>query len=151
RPERRLNDSWTEEPPQDGERTVVLRRVGTVGTVSVAYHIPSAAHADQAPLSLLAGILTQQPNGRLYQALVESKKATSVNAFAGTNHDPGLFTASTDAEPAQLDTVRETLLQTLEGLGTVPFTAAEVERVKVRSRRDHELLQSNSQSMAMAL
>src|SRR4029077_13776956 len=40
KPARNLGDTYTEEPPQDGERTVVLRRVGTVGLVGAAYHIP---------------------------------------------------------------------------------------------------------------
>src|SRR5579871_286257 len=151
RPKRTLTDTYTEEPPQDGERTVILRRVGSVGTVGVAYHIPAAAHPDWAPLSLLAGILSQQPNGRLYQALVESKKATSASASAGNNHDPGLFTASAQAEPGQLDAVRDTLVQTLEGMSAVPFTSAEVDKAKVRSRRFQERLQSNSSAMAQAL
>jgi zinc protease len=151
RPTRKLDDTYTEEPPQDGERTVILRRVGTVGSVAAAYHMPSAAHPDWAPLNLLAGLLTQQPNGRLYQALVESRKATSANASAGNNHDPSLFTASAQAEPGQLDAVRDTLLRTLEGLSTVPFTTAEVDKAKLRSRRASELLLSNSTAMAQAL
>jgi zinc protease len=151
KPSRKLTDTYTEEPPQDGERTVVLRRVGTVGSVGVVYHIPSAAHPDWAPLSLLAGILAQQPNGRLYKALVESKKATGANASAGNNHDPGLFTTSAQAEPAQLDAVRDALLQTLENLSAEAFTADEVEKAKVRSRRNAEMLQSNSTSMAQSL
>ena len=130
---------------------MVLRRVGTVGSVGVAYHIPAAAHPDWAPLSLLAGILSQQPNGRLYKALVESKKATQRHASAGNNHDPGLFTASAQAEPGQLDAVRDTLLQTLENLATVPFTEDEVDKAKVRNRRNQEKLQSNSSAMAQAL
>jgi zinc protease len=151
KPERVLPSTYTEEPPQDGERNVVLRRVGKVGSVAVAYHIPSAAHPDWAPLSLLAGILSQQPNGRLYHALVESKKATSANAFAGNNHDPGLFTATAQAEPGQLEAVRDTLLRTLEDMAAVPFKEDEVEKARVRSRRSHEVLESNSTAMAMAL
>jgi zinc protease len=151
RPTRKLDDTYTEEPPQDGERTVVLRRVGKVGSVGVAYHIPAAGHPDWAPLSVLAGLLSQQPNGRLYQALVESRKATSANASPGNNHDPGLFTASAQAEAGQLDAVRDTLLQTLEGMATVPFKQDEVERAKVRSRRMDEMRQSNSSAMAQAL
>src|SRR2546423_7821524 len=72
KPKRKLDDTYTEEPPQDGERTVVLRRVGAVGSVAAAYHVPSAAHPDHAPLSILASIISQSPNGRLYKALVES-------------------------------------------------------------------------------
>ena len=45
KPERKLDDTYTEEPPQDGERSVVLRRVGTVGSVGVAYHLAVGSHA----------------------------------------------------------------------------------------------------------
>src|SRR5262245_20237456 len=38
KPQRRLEETYTEEPPQDGERSVVLRRVGTVGVVGAVYH-----------------------------------------------------------------------------------------------------------------
>jgi zinc protease len=151
RPERKLNSTYTEEPAQDGERTVVLRRVGRVGSAGVAYHTPAAAHADWAPLSLLAGILSQQPNGRLYHALVEARKASSVNAFAGNNHDPGLFTASAEAEPGKLDAVRDTLLQTLEDMARVPFTQSEVDKARARTRRNQERLQTDSSAMAQAL
>src|SRR5271170_6279643 len=45
KPDRQLTATYTEEPPQDGERTVTLRRVGVVGSVGAAYHIPSASQA----------------------------------------------------------------------------------------------------------
>jgi zinc protease len=44
-----LAATYTEEPPQDGERTVTLRRVGDVGAVGVAYHTPSAGHPTGPP------------------------------------------------------------------------------------------------------
>ena len=102
-----------------------------------------AGHADWAPLSLLAGLLSQQPNGRLYHALVESKKTTSVNAFAGNNHDPGLFSAMAQAEPAQLETVKDTLIHTMESLPEVPFTQAEIDKAKLRSRRSPDTCRSS--------
>src|SRR5208337_3662729 len=88
RPERKLDTAYTEEPPQDGERTVVLRRVGDVAAVGVAYHIPAGPHEDSAALQVLANILSTQPSGRLYKALVETRKAASVGAFASAVHDP---------------------------------------------------------------
>src|SRR5438046_3099634 len=39
KPERKLDTTYTEEPPQDGERNVTLRRVGKVGVVGIIYHI----------------------------------------------------------------------------------------------------------------
>jgi zinc protease len=151
KPTRKLTDTYTEEPPQDGDRNVVLRRVGAVGYVGVAYHMPSASHADWAPLYLLGGMISQQPNGRLYKALVESKKATGAFAGAGNNHDPGLFTASAQPESGQLDTVRDIMLKTLENLADDPFTPEEVDKAKVRNRRSHEMTLANSSSMAQAL
>src|SRR5262249_19210078 len=65
KPETELEPTYTEEPAQDGERNVVLRRVGTVGMVGAVYHIPAAAHPDYAALEVLAGVLTSQPSGRL--------------------------------------------------------------------------------------
>jgi zinc protease len=151
RPARKLDPTYTEEPPQDGERTVMLRRVGSIGSVGVAYHMPAAAHADWAPLSLLAGIISQAPNGRLYKALVESKLATTANARSENAHDPGLFLASASCPPEKLGTVRATLVNTLESLGDLPFSEGEVNLAKVREKRSAELLQSNSQAMAQAL
>jgi zinc protease len=151
KPTRKLDATYTEEPPQDGERTVTLRRVGAVGSAGVAYHVPAASHADWAPLSLLGGIISQSPNGRLYKALVESKLATSAFANSENSHDPSLFFASASCPPETLDAVRDTLVKTLESLGDVQFTDDEVNKAKVRSKRSAELLQSNSQAMSQAL
>jgi zinc protease len=151
KPKRVLMEAWTEEPAQDGERTVTLRRVGGGSLVGLAYHIPAASHADWAPLNLLAGIISQQPNGRLYHALVESKIATGANASAGNQHDPSLFLVTAQTERGQLEAARMTLIETIEDLGSVPFKTEEVEKARLRSRRASELLQSNSTGMAQAL
>src|SRR5262249_32061108 len=45
KPDRRLQESYTEEPAQDGERVVTLRRVGDVGLVGLLYHVPAGSHA----------------------------------------------------------------------------------------------------------
>ena len=151
KPTRKLDATYTEEPPQDGERAVTLRRVGAVGSAGAAYHVPAASHADSAPLSLLGGLISQAPNGRLYKALVESRMATNANARSDNSHDPGLFFASASCPPESLDAVRDALVKTLESLGDVPFTDDEVNKAKVRNKRQAEMLQSNSTAMAQAL
>jgi zinc protease len=151
KPARKLDATYTEEPAQDGERSVTLRRVGAVASAGVAYHIPAASHDDWAPLSLLGGIISQSPNGRLYKALVESKLATNASARSDNSHDPGLFSASASCAPETLSTVRDALVQALETLGDVPFTEDEVSKAKVRNKRNAETLQSNSQQMSQAL
>ena len=134
--EPKLDDTYTEEPAQDGERSVMLCGV-SAASVRSPWPITSRRRPTRitAALSLLGGIISQQPNGRLYKALVESKKATSANASAGNNHDPGLFTISAPADAAKIDDVRETLLKTIEGLSSEAVHQEEVNKAKVRSRR----------------
>src|SRR5262249_2951560 len=145
RPERKLQETYTEEPPQDGDRTVVLRRVGKIGVVGVVYHICSGAHEDMSALDVLAEILTDAPSGRLYNALVESKLATQVGGFALSNHDPGVFEISAQvASGKPLEPVREKMLDVLEGLATHAVTGEEVERAKRRLLKQEELLLTDS-------
>jgi len=131
RPARKLDATYTEEPAQDGERTVTLRRVGDGSAIEFAYHIPAAAHEDAAPLDVLAHILSTQPSGRLYKTLVETKKAASVRAGARGQHDPGLLTISAEVpEVATLDEVRDTIISVVEGIGATGVTDEEVNRAK---------------------
>jgi zinc protease len=58
RPSRTLNPTYTVEPPQDGERVVELRRVGTGQNLMLVYHTPAMAHPDIAALEIIAGVLS---------------------------------------------------------------------------------------------
>src|SRR5205085_929841 len=80
RPERKLVETYTEEPAQDGERNVVLRRVGTVGVVGAMYHVCAGSHEDHPAVEVLADILDAEPTGRLYKALVDTHLANRVSA-----------------------------------------------------------------------
>src|SRR5690606_27502338 len=53
RPERVLEQDYTVEPVQDGERSVNLRRVGDIQGLMMAYHIPAPPHEDTAALMVL--------------------------------------------------------------------------------------------------
>jgi len=90
RPKRILKAAHTEEPAQDGERLVVLRRVARSGRSARLPH-PGRPHADWAPLSLLAGILTQQPNAGFTRRLSRPKRRPAAARFADNTNDPGLF------------------------------------------------------------
>jgi zinc protease len=151
RPDRKLNATYTEEPAQDGERLVVLNRVGTIGAVMAAYHMPSASHEDWAPLSILASVISESKVGRLEKVLVESRLATNASAFADNSHDPGLFNVAAQPAEGKLDEVKGLLLSTMEELGSVPFTSDEVERAKVRASRNYENTLSSATAMSQAL
>jgi len=151
RPERRLDATYTEEPAQDGEREVILRRVGGVGSVIAAYHMPAAAHEDWAALSILGSVLSETKVGRLDRALVETKVATSASGRSDSSHDPGLFTFSASPVEGKLNETRELLLKTIDELGSVEFSGEEVDRAKLRAKRSSEQLMTSASSMASAL
>jgi zinc protease len=152
RPARQLDRTYTEEPPQDGERSVVLRRVGKVGMVGAIYHIPAGPHEDFPAVQVLNRVLTSEPSGRLYKALVESKKATSVRGTAEAWHDPGVLEVLVEVSRGDsLDAARDTLIDVLERLGTEKVSAEEVERAKRQILKERELLLAKSDRLALRL
>jgi zinc protease len=152
RPERKLDDTYTEEPPQDGERVVTLRRVGDTPLVGVIYHVPAAAHPDSPALQVLANILSAQPSGRLYKALVEPKKAASVFAFARPMHDPGTIMVMAELpKGGSVDEVRDTILATLETVKDQGVTQEEVDRARQKFLKDYELAADDANQLAIRL
>jgi len=151
RPTRKLDATYTTEPAQDGERTVELRRVGTGQNLIMAYHGPAMAHPDAATLEVVAGIMNGAGGtGRLYKALVDSKKAMSASMGVAELHDPGLIEfSSTLSKDQKLDDVKKTMLDTISGLISEPPTKEEVDRAKERivQRMDREM--TNSQAMVV--
>jgi zinc protease len=152
KPERKLETTYTEEPAQDGERTVTLRRVGTVGAVGAVYHIPAAAHEDFPAVEVLATMLTMEPSGRLYKLLVESKKASTVRSDANGWHDPGVLEilASVDKSNSA-EAVRDLLVDSLEKLGTEKVAAEEVDRAKLKLAKNRELLMTDANRIGITL
>lgn len=85
--------TYTEEPPQQGERRFIVRRTGQIGWIALSFRSVSASHPDAYPLAVLANILGSGMTSRLYQALVEPSLAISVNAISWQLRDPSLFSA----------------------------------------------------------
>jgi len=136
KPARALPRLYTEEPVQDGERTVTIRRVGDQQLIGIGYHTVPGAHPDSVALDALAQIMTIAPSGRLYKSLVEAKKASSVSNFAASLHDPGFVAFFANVPLADsVDAARDAALVTLEGVAREPITAAEVERFKARVQK----------------
>lgn len=146
-----MPNTYTEEPAQDGERFVSLRRVGSIGAVCVAYHIPAAAHPDFAAVQILEDTLTSSPSGRLYKALVETKKATSLTGTAYAWHDPSVMEMTAACEPSKVGEVRTAMLETLDSLTKNPITEEEVERSKRRFIKFNEQLMAKSDQLAISL
>ena len=143
--------TYTEEPAQDGERFVTLRRVGTVGAVGAVYHVPAGAHPDYPALEVLEDILTSAPSGRLYKALVESKMASRVSGSIYPWHDPGVIEFLAKVEAPGVELARDAMLGTLEALDKAPVTEEEVARSKTTFKRISEQILENTDAFAVRL
>src|SRR5499426_746838 len=53
RPNRKLDETYTVEPPQDGEHSIKLRRVGKGKNLIIAYHSPAITHPNASSLEML--------------------------------------------------------------------------------------------------
>ena len=152
KPERVLEEPYTVEPTQDGERYVELKRTGDVQAVACGYHICSGSHEDYASIELLADILTNEPSGRLYKALVETKKATSGYGYSYELKDPGFMYFTYDVlKDKSLDDAKNAMLNLLDNLDKNPVTQEEVDRAKNKFMKNFELVYNNSNTVGLVL
>lgn len=122
---------YSVEPAQDGERSVVVRRVGGQPILLANYHVPAIAHPDAAPLLVYSMLMSLQPSGQLYKQLVESKLALAAGMGGSGGVDPGTMSAFAVLAPdADTDKVEKLLLDLAEGRIATPFEESELARVR---------------------
>lgn len=152
RPDRKLNDTYTEEPAQDGERLVTLRRVGEVPMAGVTYHIPAGAHPDFPALDVLTTVMSSNPSGRLYEQLVKKRQAAAVFGFTFALHDPGVVMFGAQAaQGINATDLLNGVVDVVEGAADSEFTPEEVERARQELLKDRELSVASSDGIAIEL
>ncbi len=152
RPERKLIQTYTVEPPQDGDRTVTVRRVGDVQIVAAMYHMPPGTHAEYPAVDMLVQILSSQPSGRLHKALVETGKAASSFGTERQQRDAGsAFFGATVKRDQSLDDARNALLAVVEGFAANPVTDEELARARTKLDNDVKSLLDNTSSVGITL
>ena len=150
KPTRVLENTYTVEPVQDGERDVTLRRVGSVQAFGVVYHTVAAMHEDAVALKAADHVLTNRPSGRLYKALVEKKKASKITGSTFPFHDASTSQFLAEVPVGKnLAAVEKEMLAILEGFAKTKITDAEVNRYKTKALKDWELAFTDSSSVAV--
>jgi zinc protease len=149
RPERILDETYTEEPPQDGPREVRLLRVGDMASVAVGYHVPAASHPDHAALKIFFDAVADEPSGVIYQKLVETGISSEVFSMIYSLYEPGMglvFVRPTEDGAAL--SVKDDLVELLEN---AQISKVQVERMKSRALKKIKLSMSNSKELALKL
>jgi zinc protease len=139
------------EPPQLGERRVLVEREGTTGYVKMVYHAPAVRDPDFFPMLVLDAVLSgakglnlwlsfrgapPQRRARLYTSLVERGLASNVSGALLPTAQPFLYTLSFTA---------------MEGVPLASLEAAalaEVERVRESGVEPSEILRAKRQLRA---
>jgi zinc protease len=137
------------EPPQLGERRVVIERPGTTGYLKIAFAAPAASDPDFFAMLVLDAVLTgakgvslwggvhgtPQRKSRLYTAVVEEGLASVVSGALLPTVDPYLYTlAFTAADGVPLDLIEEVALGELERIARMGVTPDEIDRAKRQLR-----------------
>ena len=92
------------------------------------------------------------PSGRLYKALVETKKATAVQSDSQAQVDPGTLTFFAQIPDGQaIEPAKETMLATIENLVKEPITETEVARVRARAAKYYEDTLNDPQAFGVAI
>lgn len=121
----------TDEPPQLGERRVVVRQAGQLGAVMLGFKSPPGLTADADALDVLSVALGQGKSSRLYRRLTDRGLTTSVFAHGPRLRDPGLFfvygALAPDVKP---ETVEEALWEVLQEVAEEGLTEAELQRAR---------------------
>jgi zinc protease len=152
KPTRKLPVFYTAEPTQDGERSVTLRRVGDVQVMAAGYHVPAGAHPDLAALEILTEVLADSPSGRLYKSLVETKKASSVDSFLASLHDPGLLVLLVEVrQETPIADSEKTMLETVDAVVSNPATQEEVERARTRLLKEIDLTLNSADRVGLQM
>src|SRR5688500_8952495 len=152
RPTRRLPPLYTEEPTQDGERQVTLRRVGENPIISTLYRVPAGHHPDYPAIDVLANVLGNVPSGRLHRALVQKGLASYVWGAERALHDPGwVYFGGVVPKADELQAAREALLAVVEGVRREPVRDDEVERARTTLLNDFEKTQLDTAAYVRAL
>ena len=128
------------EPPQRGERRVILEGPGQTAYLQVGYHAPAAGDGDFFPMVVLTAILSgptgmnlfagSPPNrsSRLYKALVETGLAAGVSGSMPPMLDPYLYSVVATVRSGQtLEDVEAALDAELERVLTEPISSAELQ------------------------
>jgi zinc protease len=153
RPTRVLDQPTTVEPTQDGERMATIRRTGNAQLVMAYYHVPAGTHTDFPAIDVLTRVLGDPASGRLQKNLVETKKASAVQANNLQQHDPGgLFMVALLQKTQSVDSVADAMYAVANEIATTkPATTDEVERAKTEVLKGFELAPTNSSRFGLEL
>jgi zinc protease len=142
------------DPPQRGERRLVVKRPAQLPFLLMGYHVPNLREPDSYVLEVIAALLSQGKSSRLYQSLVRDKRL-GLNADAEhslLSRDSGLFLLSATPLPGKdVAAVEEALDGEIARLQSEPVAERELEKAKNQLEAAFVMAQDTLFGQAMLL
>ena len=141
------------EPPQKGEKRVVVKKETPVERMLIAYHSPAVGHADNYALQILEALLSKGKASRLYRRLVEGDQSVTLAKANYHDHiDPPLFYIKAELKPdSELKAVERAIYEEIDRLKNDPVPQAELEKTKRQIEADLVLGNETPLEQAMLL
>ncbi|MBI1987127.1 MAG: insulinase family protein [Nitrospinae bacterium] len=127
------NQEKNVDPPQLGERRVVVQKEARLPFLVMGYHVPNLREPDSYVLELIAALLAKGKSSRLYQSLVREKRlALDVAAdHSLLSRDPNLFSFTATPLPGkEAAEVERALDEEIARLQREPVGKYELEKAK---------------------
>ncbi|WP_298904678.1 pitrilysin family protein [uncultured Nostoc sp.] len=131
---------------------IVLKQPGSAALLQAVYPLPDINHPDVPAIDVMDAILTGGRSSRLYQALVESGLASSVNGGAAELIEPGWYEINATAAAGQeLGKIAQVLQESLAKLQQQLVTTEELNRAKTQLQASYILGNQDITSQASQL
>ncbi|SRR5579875_713049 len=126
------------EPPQEGEREVMLRHAANLPAIAEAYHVPAHESPDCFALELASVMLSGGKSSRLYKKLViEKRMVVDVDtSYDLLSFDPTLFWITAQMRP------------NIKAADVVRVLDDEIAQLAARPVDQHELQKAKNQELA---
>lgn len=127
------------EPKQTKIRTALEKDKNSRETrLNIAFHIPPVKNNDVNALDLTGDLLGARESSRLIRVLKKEKKLVhSINAYAFTPKEAGLFMVGATLDAKNLEGATKAIMEELTLLAKEPPSAEELERAKVHIESQH--------------
>ncbi len=146
----KIRRSHQVEPPQDGEKNIIIRKDTQVQMVAIAYHIPNFKSKDQIALSAIGELLSRGKSSRLVKNLINKKREVNqVFAYNMENRYPGLFLIVAVCNPGvNAEVVKKDILKEIQKIKNGNVKEKELQKIKVNTKSDFVYSLENSSSVA---
>jgi len=146
----KIRRSHQVEPPQDGQKNIIIYKKTGVEMVAIAYHIPDFKDKDQVALSAIGDILSRGKSSRLVKNLIDEKRlANQIFAYNMEDKYPGLFIIIAVCNPdIKGEIVQKEILKEIQKIKDGKVTKKELQKIKTNTKADFVYSLESSTSVA---